>query len=62
MYEVITIVQPLATGYPENGMEKAAKCTHCRECEKCCPYHLTIREMIAELVEWYQGRLNERQK
>ena len=36
-------------------MEKAANCTECGECEERCPYHLPIREMIAEYVNWYQA-------
>jgi uncharacterized protein len=41
------------------GMEKAANCSNCGECEKRCPYHLPIRGMIAEQVEWYN---QEKQK
>ena len=36
------------------AMEKAANCTECGDCEERCPYHLPIREMIAENVKWYQ--------
>jgi len=35
-------------------MEKAANCNDCGECEERCPYHLPIREMLAEHVQWYQ--------
>ena len=35
-------------------MEKAAGCTECGDCEERCPYHLPIREIIAERVQWYQ--------
>jgi uncharacterized protein len=35
------------------AMEKAAKCTNCGKCEERCPYHLPIRQMISEQVEWY---------
>jgi uncharacterized protein len=35
------------------AMEKAARCTDCGKCEEKCPYHLPIRSMIAEQVEWY---------
>ncbi len=41
------------------GMEKAKACTECGQCEERCPYHLPIRKMIADQVEWYEG---ERQK
>ncbi len=37
-----------------DAMENAATCTECGDCEERCPYHLPIREMIAELVQWYQ--------
>lgn len=36
-----------------SGMEKAATCTECGDCETRCPYHLPIREILAELVKWY---------
>jgi len=35
-------------------MEKAASCIECGDCEDRCPYHLPIRETIAERVAWYQ--------
>ncbi len=35
-------------------MEKAADCIECGDCEERCPYHLPIREIIAERVRWYQ--------
>ncbi len=38
-----------------SGMEKAAQCSECGECEKRCPYKLPIREMIKEQLEWYRG-------
>lgn len=36
-----------------SGMEKAATCTECGDCETRCPYNLPIREILAELVKWY---------
>ncbi len=36
------------------AIEKAFKCTDCGECEDRCPFHLPIRDMLAEQVEWYQ--------
>ncbi len=42
------------SGRIAEAMEKAADCTECGECEERCPYHLPIREMIAEHVKWYQ--------
>jgi uncharacterized protein len=35
------------------AMQKAAACTRCGNCEERCPYHLPIRDRIAEQVEWY---------
>jgi predicted aldo/keto reductase-like oxidoreductase len=35
------------------AMEKAATCSECGECETRCPYHLPIREMLAEKVRWF---------
>ncbi len=37
------------------GIERAANCTECGDCETRCPYHLPIREMLAEHVKWYQA-------
>ena len=42
-----------AGGFSE-VMERATNCTECGDCEEKCPYHLPIREMIAEQVKWYQ--------
>jgi len=41
------------------GMERAATCTECGDCEEKCPYDLPIREMVAERVEWYGQRRTE---
>jgi predicted aldo/keto reductase-like oxidoreductase len=45
-------------------INKAAQCTRCGECEERCPYHLSIRDIIAENVSWYeaQKRAYEEQK
>lgn len=37
-----------------DALEKAADCTECGECEDRCPYNLPIREMIADLGEWFE--------
>ncbi|MFC1943817.1 aldo/keto reductase [Chloroflexota bacterium] len=42
------------TGRTAEAMEKAANCAECGDCEERCPYHLPIREMMAEQVKWYQ--------
>lgn len=44
-----------------NTMQKAVNCTRCGECEKRCPYHLPIREMIVEHLAWYQDVLKQMQ-
>lgn len=41
--------------YVRNGVESAKSCTECGECEEKCPYHLPIREMIIENMEFYEG-------
>jgi predicted aldo/keto reductase-like oxidoreductase len=40
-----------------NAMEKAVNCTQCGECEKRCPYHLPIQEIIVEEVAWVSGHI-----
>jgi predicted aldo/keto reductase-like oxidoreductase len=35
-------------------IEKATECSDCGECETRCPYHLPIREMMSEQVDWYR--------
>jgi predicted aldo/keto reductase-like oxidoreductase len=35
------------------AMKKASQCSGCGNCEERCPYHLPIREMLAEHVEWF---------
>ncbi len=47
-------VDRLFSGWLVGAMEKASNCTECGECEERCPYHLPIREMIAQNVKWYQ--------
>jgi len=46
--------QRLFSGRIADELEKAANCTECGDCEERCPYHLPIREIIAEHVKWYQ--------
>jgi len=52
----------LYTGKFAEELEKAADCTECGDCEERCPYHLPIREMIAEHVKMYQAGKREYQK
>ncbi|MBA7619623.1 hypothetical protein ES703_26962 [subsurface metagenome] len=39
-----------------NGLEMAANCTKCGDCEERCPYGLPIREMLEENVNLYQAQ------
>ena len=41
------------TGWVAEAVDRARACVQCGECEEKCPYHLPIREMIAENVELY---------
>ncbi len=43
-------------GYVKNMVASAKNCIQCGECEEKCPYHLPIREMIVESIEFY-GRV-----
>ena len=45
----------LFTGKFAEALEKAANCTECGECEERCPYHLPIRETIAENFKLYEA-------
>ena len=49
-------------GMVGGAMKKAADCSKCGECEKRCPYHLPIRQMIKEQVAWYNDLLAKYQK
>ncbi len=51
----------LFTGKFTEALEKAAECTECGECEERCPYHLPIRETIAENFKLYQAGKKEYQ-
>jgi predicted aldo/keto reductase-like oxidoreductase len=46
--------QRMFSGWIGEGMERAATCTECGDCEERCPYELPIREIIAERTRWYQ--------
>ena len=50
------------TGGIAAAMERAATCTECGDCEERCPYHLSIREVIAENVRWFEAARNEYQE
>lgn len=42
------------SGMFAGAIEKAVNCTECGECEARCPYHLPIREIMAEQLKWFQ--------
>jgi len=44
----------LFTGMFADAVERAVNCTDCGDCEERCPYHLPIREMMAEQVPLFQ--------
>jgi len=44
-----------STGWIASAVKSAENCIECGECEEKCPYHLTIREMIVENVEFYES-------
>jgi len=52
----------LFSGWVGDAIEKAANCTDCGDCEERCPYHLPIREKIAEQVQWFQEAKKEYQE
>jgi predicted aldo/keto reductase-like oxidoreductase len=41
------------SGWLAEAVERARNCIQCGECEEKCPYHLPIREMIVENIEFY---------
>ncbi len=43
------------TGWVAEAVEGARNCTECGECEEKCPYHLPIREMLVENIEFYES-------
>lgn len=40
-------------GFLAEAVDKARACAECGECEEKCPYHLPIRTMLVENVEFY---------
>ena len=40
--------------YVKRAVESAQKCIQCGECEEQCPYHLPIREVIAENLAFHK--------
>jgi len=39
------------------AVKSAENCVECGECEEKCPYHLPVREMIAENIKFYEAAL-----
>ncbi len=44
-------------GFVKEAAESARRCAECGECETRCPYHLPIREMLAENLAFYDRML-----
>jgi aryl-alcohol dehydrogenase-like predicted oxidoreductase len=45
----------LSWGSVTDAVESWKNCNQCGECEKKCPYHLPIQEMIAENIKFYES-------
>jgi predicted aldo/keto reductase-like oxidoreductase len=52
----------LFSGFWGQIVEKADTCTDCGECEERCPYHLPIRDLLAEYVKQYRKEKSKYQK
>jgi predicted aldo/keto reductase-like oxidoreductase len=52
----------LFSGFWGQIVEKADTCTECGECEERCPYHLPIRDLLAEYVRQYRKEKSKYQK
>jgi predicted aldo/keto reductase-like oxidoreductase len=46
------------SGRMNDLMATAGNCTECGECEPRCPYHLPIRDILKEELDWYQRQRN----
>jgi predicted aldo/keto reductase-like oxidoreductase len=49
--------ETMVAGWAAQAVETARDCIECGECEEKCPYHLPIREMIAENIRFYDRAL-----
>ena len=47
----------LTTGWFAEAVQSAGGCIECGECEEKCPYHLPIRDMIAENIKFYESAM-----
>jgi predicted aldo/keto reductase-like oxidoreductase len=52
----------LFSGWIADGLEKAANCTRCGDCEERCPYVLPVREMLEENVNLFQAEKRKYQE
>lgn len=43
------------TGWIAEALESARNCIECGECEEKCPYHLPVREMLVENIDFYES-------
>jgi predicted aldo/keto reductase-like oxidoreductase len=48
-------VESFAEGWIAEGVESAKNCAECGECEEKCPYHLPIREMLVENIQYFES-------
>jgi predicted aldo/keto reductase-like oxidoreductase len=53
--------ESFATGWLAGGVNSAARCIECGECEDQCPYHLPIREMIRDNMDDYERAMQAAQ-
>ena len=40
--------------HTENGHGKASECIKCGNCERICPQHLEIRELLTKVAETFE--------
>jgi len=48
-------LEEFLSGWMAEAAESGKNCVQCGECERKCPYHLPIREMIAENMAFYES-------
>lgn len=51
--------QRMLTGWIAEALAKAKDCQQCGVCEERCPYHLPVRELIQEGLDYYDRWLTE---